>query len=148
MWILVVNWPEDQSELLLHKDNSIDLLPELNVGDLFKQCNWSCLGLTTIVWTYVALNINIWGKASLIFPSDPSFCGSFITPVLLKWSDCYKCVDSVYDLRLDGFIGYSVTEFIIKAYRKLIGQSPELEMFLWHCLFVNILLNQAKLLNS
>lgn len=60
-----------------------------------------CLGLTTILWVGIEVSLNTWGVGSLIFSSDPSFCDSFITPVLMKWPDCYKCVDSVEELRLN-----------------------------------------------
>ena len=52
-------------------------------------------------------------------------------------------------LRLDGFISYSIIEFIIECLQKVdLARVQNVEMFLWHCLFVNVLLNQAKLLSS
>lgn len=52
-------------------------------------------------------------------------------------------------LRLDEFISYSIIEFIIECLQKVdLARVQNVEMFLWHCLFVNVLLNQAKLLSS
>lgn len=60
-----------------------------------------CLGLTTILWVDIEVSLNTWGTGSLILSSDPTFCNSLITSVLMKWPDCYKCVDSAEDLRLN-----------------------------------------------